>query len=76
MLKIHVDKSKQEIELQGPLPDLINDALNAVGIISREFDKIGGDGAAAMFVAGIPKAIILYRNIKKEEEEQHENDTL
>lgn len=75
MLKLSIDRSKQEIEMQGPLLDLLNDALNAVGILSREFEKVGGKSAAAMFIAGIPKAIIEYRSIKSKEE-QHENDTL
>ena len=75
MLKLSIDHSKQEIEIEGPLLDILNDALNAVGIMSREFEKIGGKGLTAMFVSGIPKAIMEYRTIESEEE-KNENDTL
>lgn len=75
MLKLSVDKSRQEIEMQGSLMDLLNDALNAVGIMSNELEKAGGVKTAGLFIAGIPHAIITYRN-NKNKEEQHENNVV
>ena len=83
MLKISVDKSGSTIELNGTLLDILNDSLNAVGMMCREFEKIDGARAAAMFIHGIPAAIMEYHDGKvkeadpeKKEEVKHEDDTL
>lgn len=69
MLKISVDKSGSTIEMNGPLLDVLNDSLNAVGMMYREFEKIGGARAAAMFIHGIPAAIMEYHDGKVAEAE-------
>ena len=78
MLKISIDKDKggSTIEINGSLIDILNDSLNAVGMMNRELEKIGGPRAAAMFIRGIPAAIMEYHGgkVKEAEPEKKKED--
>ena len=83
MLKVSVVGKTSTIEMKGPVIDILNDSLTAVGHLFCELEKIGGVELGSMFAVGIPQAIKTYREMRKEsdkvqekEEAPNENDTL
>lgn len=83
MLKVSVVGKTTTIEMKGPVIDILNDSLAAVGHLFCELEKIGGVELGSMFAVGIPRAIKTYREMRKEsdkvqekEEAPNENDTL
>lgn len=83
MLKVSVVDKATTIEMKGPVIDVLNESLAAVGHLFCELEKIGGVELSSMFAVGIPQAIKIYREMRKEsdkvqekEEAPNENDTL
>ena len=74
MLKVAVVNKETTIEMEGPLVDILNDSLCAIGHIFCEIEKIGGVTAGAMLVTGIPEAIKVYREMRKEADKEAEHE--
>lgn len=74
MLKVSVVDKTTTIEMKGPVIDILNESLAAVGHLFCDLEKIGGVELSSMFAVGIPQAIKTYREMKKESDKVQEKE--
>lgn len=74
MLSIKIEDKKTTIDIKGTAQELTNEALNIVGHLFCELEKIGGVELSSMFTVGIPRAIKTYREMRKESDKAQEKE--